>query len=155
MASRFELWTEARRLVVAEGQSYAEVADTLGLALSTLEKRGAAEGWQAQRQHAMSYDAQMRAIKAQYATQLIDMVGDLDKIGKATQLMLALTNLEKAYPEHKYTRKSVDPKARLAMGAEFLQFLVTTLGGLDRNAVTLLEPHIDAIAAAWEDHVAA
>ena len=70
-ATRAEAMAEARRLVVQEGATYAEASTATGIPLATLQKRAATEEWQGQRDSSMSYDAQMRAIKAALAAGLV------------------------------------------------------------------------------------
>lgn len=153
MATRQQAFEEARRLVVAEGFSYADAATMTALPLSTLQKRAADEGWQKMRETASSYGTQVKAMKAN----LMERIGNLTKADgdaqQIAQLIFAWKQMESAYPEHRYDKKS-DPKVKLQHGAEYLRFLVEFLAPRDRNAITALEPHIDALAAAWEDHVA-
>lgn len=149
-ATRQEARDEARRLVVAEGYTYAQAAEATGIPRDTLTKWGGAEGWMDQRKAGMSYTAQVRAMKAKLMTQITDLGAEPRNAQAVAQLIHAWKSLETAYPEHRYDRKA-DPRIRRDIGGEFLTFLVEFLGERDRNAVTAIEPHIEALAAAWED----
>ena len=112
-----DLWAEARRLVVSEGLTYAEVAEETGLPKSTIEKRAAREDWQGERERAVAYALQARAFKAlalKAATAALSNAATLEDQVKAAQLGHLWMGAEKAYPEHRYTRPAdqepeVDP----------------------------------------------
>ncbi|HNC99298.1 MAG TPA: hypothetical protein PKW90_24405 [Myxococcota bacterium] len=142
---------EARRLVVQEGATYDEAAKATGIPSSTLSKRGAVEDWQGQRQHSMSYTAQIRAAKSatlkRFTAALNDEESTADDIAKLGAVWKAT---ELAYPEHRYNVQS-DPKARLAIIAEVLEFLPEYLAANDRPLAARLAPHIEPIARALEE----
>ncbi len=155
MATRQEAQDEAKRLVVADGYSYAQAATATGIPLSTIQKWAAAEAWQKQRETSMSYGATVRAMKANVLAQLVTMSADpaSDK-NQLAQLSHAWRNLESAYPEHRYDKKA-DPKVRLDVAAEVIEKLVAYLGKHDRNALTAVQPHIAPFAQEWEANAAA
>lgn len=142
MPTRDDAWEAARRLVVGEGATYAEAAEATGIPLSTLQKRAAAENWQKEREHALSYAAQVKLLK-QKALDKALASGD-------PQDMYAWQKIEAAWPEHRYTAKA-DPRLRLQVGAEVLQLVVDVLTELAPNALAEIEPHIPALGAAWEE----
>lgn len=102
-----EIWIEAERLVVEEGWEYARVAEELRVPLSTLQKRAAKGGWKARRRETISYQAQVRRLKARVlADTLVAWEGAEsaeDRI-KAVQLIHAWRGLEAAFPESRYPR---------------------------------------------------
>lgn len=156
-----ELWAEARRLVVQEHMSYADAADATGLALSTLQKRAAREGWQDQRQNAAGYNTSVRRLKAlalQAALTALENASSGDSpalLQAATQLMHAWRGAEAAYPEHRYAAAEEDPRAKLAMGLQSIEDLVAYLTEHDRSALTALRPHIAPFCAQLEARYAA
>lgn len=138
---------EAKRLVIDEGFTYAQAADATGIPVSTLQKRGAAEDWQGQRQSAASYSAQTRALKVAL---LQDAAATKDP-----QKVYAWSVMEKAFPEHRYVKGTDDAGTRLAVGAEVIEALVEHLDQEDRPALTKLAPHLQSFAARWEKRCAA
>lgn len=102
-----EVWAEAERLVVAEGWEYARVAEHLSIPISTLQKRAAKEKWRQRRQEAISYQAQVRRLKAAVlkdATEAWAAAQDTESRLKVVQLIHAWRGLEQAFPEHRYQR---------------------------------------------------
>ena len=141
--TRREAWEEARRLVVQEKLSYAAAAEATGLSVSTLQKRAAAEAWQAQRETASTYGDQVRRLKVEALRAALADAGDPQKL-------YAWQQLEKAWPEHRYSTAKDDPKVRLEVLLGVIEGLVAYLGEHDRNALTALQPHIRAYAA-WQE----
>lgn len=140
MASRAEAWDEARRLVTHEGASYVEAAAATGIPISTLEKRAASERWQDQRDTQMSYAAQIRALKAGLLQKALDaMAAGQDP----TQITFAWKQAESAYPEHRYVPTKEDPKVRIRVAVEVVEELVAYLTETDRNALMVLQGHIE------------
>lgn len=137
MATRLEAWDLAKRMVVSEGATYAEAAEASGIPVSTLQKRAAADEWQGQRSTVGSYIAQIRAIKSEM---LADIQGTSPGADK-TQKIFALVQLEKAYPEHRYTPPVEDPELKKRIALEVLELLATYLEGTDRTAFEKLRGH--------------
>jgi hypothetical protein len=141
---RRSAWDEARRLVTAEGASYADAAQACGLALSTLQKRAAQEQWQAQRSSGQSYLDTMRAIKAKLA---VTIAGQENP---DPQSLFALTRLEASFPEHRYQPQVADPQARRAVVLEVLDSLVTYLGDHAPDVLAAIRPHLAPFASTLE-----
>lgn len=137
--TRAASWVEARRLVVEEGWAYREVAEATGIPLSTLQKRGAAEDWQSQRELGASYTAQFRALKVAQLKRAQE--------GGDPQAIYALLKLEAAFPEFRYARQgAVDAGTRRQLALEFLERVVAYLEAEDRNALAVLQPHLATLA---------
>lgn len=156
--TRTQAWEEARRLVIQEGFSYPRVAEELGLPLSTVQSRGAREGWQAQKATTASYDATMRRIKrAAQERVLAALTGDVVDDGKVSQLILSLKALETAYPEHRYQPQETeaDPNLRRTVALEVLGLLADWLAEHAPAALRALQPHIKPFAGMLERHYAA
>lgn len=151
-----EVWAEARRLVVAEGWTYAKAAEATGISASTISKRAAREEWQSERDTTMGYAAQVRAIKHQMSTRILDKLADpdlsADGMKAVTQLIHAWKNAESAFPEHRYAQGDgeVDSRMRLAIAMAVLEDLVGYLRKHDRNALAALEPHLEGFGALLE-----
>lgn len=146
-------WAEARRLVVQESYTYEQVADELGLPVSTVQKRAAREGWQDQRQASFGYAQTVRRLKAlalQKALAAIEAAETADDIGKATQLLYAWQKTEQAYPEHRYVEQEVDPRLHLRIGLEVVEELVQFLVEVDRAVLAALQPHLAAFGQRLE-----
>ena len=138
-----DAWALARRLVVDEGATYAEAAAAAGVPLSTLQKRAAAECWRGERQQAADYGALCRSLRAELARQALEAVqakqapaAFLDALFKADRLAAR--------------GSTIDPRVRLAAGADFLELLVRYLSENAPAVLTQLEPHIQSVATAWE-----
>ncbi len=135
-AFRGDIWAEARRLVVAEGWEYAAVAEELGLALSTLQKHAAKEGWREERKQAVSYATQARRLKAltldiaEKALAKAKEEDSLDGLIKAGQLAYLWKGMEQAFPEHRYQRPEEDekPDKMAAMSDEELRAIIARGG---------------------------
>lgn len=150
MATRGEAWAEARRLVVAEGQTYAEAAQVVGLPLATLQKRAAAERWRDDRATASSTAAQWREIQARTRQAVLDALSqpEIDP-GLVSQLIFAAEKAERAYcPQAKSA--AVDPQQRRAAVLELLEGLVRWLGDRDPATLTALRPHLTPFAESIE-----
>lgn len=144
-------WAVARQLVVGEGRSYAEAAQTAGVPLSTLQKRASRDQWQAQRDQSLSYEGQVRSIKAQLAQRALDALADpkADLAGLA-QLVYALKTAEAAFPELKFLGgNKEDPQVRRQAALDVFQQLVEYLAERDPAALRALQPHI----APFTDHL--
>lgn len=154
-----EVWAEARRLVVAEGWTYAKAAEATGISASTISKRAAREEWQTERDSTMGYAAQVRAIKHQMSTRILDKLADpdlsADGMKAVTQLIHAWKNAESAFPEHRYKQAEADPKAILGVALNVLERLVEYLAANDTNALAALEPHLEGFARVFEREVTA
>ena len=137
--SRAEAWAEAKRLVLAEGFTYAEAADATGVSRSTLQKRASREGWQDQKRTNTSYAATVRRLKAHLLDKAEKAV--LDKPELAPQLVYAWKGVEQAYPEHRYAPGDSDPRAQLAIAEMVITELVDFLDD-DRAALAKLTPHL-------------
>lgn len=138
-------WEEARRLVVSEGWEYERVAAELGLALSTLQKRAAAEKWQAQKKSADSYAATIRALKAlalDKAHQALFEAKTSTELQAAAQLGHYWRGLETAYPESRYSADGITPEAQRAQDVAVIEALIAYLEAQSRDALTALAPHI-------------
>lgn len=146
-ATRQQAFDEARRLVTVEGYSYAEAAEATGIPLSTIQKRASAEGWQKQAETAMSYGAQIKAMKAALLARIVTLTesGSADW-NAVTQLIHAWRGMETAFPEHRYNAQEADPKARLGLILELLEHLVSYFEKADRNLLTALQPHLKPFA---------
>lgn len=102
-----EIWLEAERLVVEEGWEYARVAEELRVPLSTLQKRAAKGGWKARRRETISYQSQVRKLKAKVLADTLtawEGAETTDERLKAVQLIHAWRGLETAFPESRYPR---------------------------------------------------
>lgn len=151
--TRREVWAEARRLVVQERQPYAVVAADLGLPLSTLQKRAARERWMDQQEASFGYDQVARRLKSitlRKALDAIEGADGADELVKASQALYAWKAAEQAFPEHRYTKPSEDPQARLAIQLGTLELLVEHLTENDRAALAALQPHIVRLAERLE-----
>lgn len=142
-----EAAAEARRLVIHEGYSYQEAAQATGIPLSTLQKRGAAEGWRGLRDSNASYNATVAKLKTDMLAVAIE--------SKDPQKLYAWLAVEKVYPASRYQPANTDGKVKLAIGAEVVTSLVDFIGKADRRALTILAPHLEAFAAHWEKACAA
>jgi len=141
VATRAEARDEARRLVVHEGASYAEAAAATGLPVSTVEKWGAADRWQDERNTQMSYGAQIRALKAGLLKRAMEAV---EAGGDPTQIVFAWKQAEAAYPEHRYAAVAKeDPKLRTRIAIEVVEELVAYLSETDRNALMVMQGHVE------------
>ena len=153
--TRRELWDEAQRLVVHEGQSYADAAAATGLPLSTLQKRACAEQWQEQRDASLSYSAQVRLGKARALKKLTDLLADekavADDIAKVASVW---RGIETAFPEHRYNAKA-DPRQKLEVTVLVVEELVTYLAERDTAALAALRPHLRDFAGHMETRCAA
>lgn len=149
--TRGAAWEEARRLVTAEGASYAEAAQAVGIPLATLQKRAATEGWQDQRVGKASFTASMRALKAAMLSNLQSKVAANEISGDdVIKQTAALARLESAFPEHRYANEGLTPAARRAVGAELLELLVNYLADKDPVVLEAFRPHLIPVAQAWE-----
>lgn len=146
--NRKEAMAEARRLVVQEGHSYAEASAATGIPESTLQKRGAAEGWMGQRQAATSYGDQVRALKAAALT-----AAKADPTN--TQLLFAWERLERAWPEHRYHQEQSDPGLKLRLALEMLEELAAFLAEVSPAALAALQPHLTPFGARLQERYAA
>jgi hypothetical protein len=133
MSTRAEAWDLARDLVVRGGQTYAEVAAATGLPLSTVQKRAARENWKAEADTATDYSARVRALK--------NKALDAALAGNDPQLFYAWQAMERAWPEHRYTRAQ-NPAERREVAATVVEQLVAYLADVDRNVLAALQPHI-------------
>ena len=141
MTTRSDAWAEARRLVVHEAATYPDAATATGIPVSTIQKRAAAEGWQADRDTQGSYSAQIRSLKAKLLERALAAASD-PSLGDPSQLVFAWKQAEAAFPEHRYRPQQDDPKARLTVMLDVVDELVAYLTDVDRNALTALAPHI-------------
>lgn len=154
--TRPEAKAEARRLVTAEGFTYAQAAAATGIPRSTLEKYGSSEGWLDQRESAATYLATARSMKAALLARVTQQLAAPDSdLNAISQALHALKSAETAFPEHRYVVQGDDPRVKLAIGAEVLQLVTEVLGEVDRNALAKLQPYIATIAQRWEAAVAA
>lgn len=148
--TRAQAWKEAERLVIHEGFSYEQAAGATGIARSTLEKRGAQDGWMGRRQAGASYDAGVRRMKALAQDRALKaMAGDLPGVD-AAQAVYAWQSIERAYPEHRYGQTEEDPRMKLGVGIEVIELLVAYLTERARPALTALQPHLEGFAAHLE-----
>lgn len=157
-ATRRDLWAEARRLVVQESYTYDQAATELGLAVSTVQKRAAREGWQEQRQASFGYGQTVRRLKAialDKAFRAMEDAKSSDDVVKATQLLYAWQKTEQAYPEHRYVEAVADPKLKLKVGLEVVEDLVEYLVEHDRAVLAALQPHLAPFAQRLEARHAA
>ena len=155
-SARTAAFGEARRLVVEEGCSYAEAAQVTGIPESTIQKRAAAEMWQAMRGGSMTYMAQVRALKAAMLARLIRMSADPQTPAmELSQVLASWTNLERTCPEHKYAPAESDPRQTLTARMEAMDALVQHLEKTDTNALGVLAPHIRGFITAEERRLAA
>lgn len=150
--TRAEARTEAKRLVIQEGQTYLEASAAVGVPLSTIQKWAAAEEWQSERDAGASYSATIKALKRK----LLDNALTAAETGTdPSQLVYAWKVAEAAYPEHRYASGNADPKARLAIAADVLDALVADLADIDRNVLTVLSPHLPELGKRLEARYAA
>lgn len=156
MAVSREQWDEARRLVVSEECSYAQAAEATGISLSSIQKRAGAEGWQGQRDIAMSYTQQVRGMKAALLAKLVRLTqaedADANQIASLTN---AWTAQERAYPEHRYTQQKEDPQLRTSIAIEVLEEVVSYFRDADANLLAKLGPHIRPITTRLQKKYAA
>lgn len=135
------MWDEARRLVVSEGWTYAEAAAATGLSKSSVEKRGAEEGWQEEKDVAESFISMMLRTKRLMGKE-ITRAAELGE--DVSQRTFALIQMERAYPEHRYApqAKGDDPELRKAVMLETIEAFVAYLDRTDRNALTAVQGHL-------------
>ena len=134
------LWERARDAVVGEGLTYDQAASRVGIALSTLEKRAAAEDWMGQRrshvQRVATYRqgvAQLKANMLQKATETLD-----------PQAVHAWQAVERAFPEHRYG--TVDEGEKRGIVAMVVEQLVAYFAAEDAGLLTSLQPHVRPLA---------
>lgn len=148
--SQSSRWAQAKHLVVQEGASYGQAAEAAGLSLSTLQKRAATEGWQAQREAALSYADKVQRLKNRALDELLSDTA-LD-----SQKLFAWQKVEQVFPEHRYKKADEeDPRLRIRTGLELLEELVAYLGEVDTVALDKLTPHLAPFAARLEKRYAA
>jgi|GEM_PF-3671223 len=149
--SRADAWAEAKRLVVAEGYTYAQASEAAGLPKSTVQKRATRERWQDQKRTNTSYAATVRKLKSQLLEKAV-AAAEGDKPELAPQLVYAWKQAEQAYPEHRYAPGEADPRAQLAVAEMVLTELVEFLED-DRAALAKLVPHLRDFAQHIENTI--
>lgn len=147
MPTRAEAWDVAKALVVRDGATYAEASSASGLPVSTIQKRAADEGWQADRETSVSYAATIKALKQGL---LAKAMLALDAGEDATQLVFAWKTAEATFPEHRYSPTKLSPGAKLAVAADLLDILVKYLSEHDTVALAKVQPHILEIGKRFE-----
>lgn len=139
---------EARRLVVEDGQTYAQAAEAVGIPLSTIQKAASREEWQKGREGALSYGQSVKRVKALALAKAIASLesGQGDTVG----LLNAWRALETAYPESRYAKGLAPGEMRDLIGHVVME-IVEFLSNTDRNALTALAPHIRALGVWLEE----
>lgn len=149
--TRAQAWEEARRMVTADGATYAQAAAAVGIPLATLQKRAATEAWQDQRGSRATYAATIRAVKTALLAKLQEKIDDSTTTGdELVKTMVAWQKAETAFPEHRYAAEGLSAAARRAVGAEVLELVVGHLADHDPATLERFRAHLVPIGQAWE-----
>jgi transposase-like protein len=139
-----ETWEEARRLYVVERMAYRDVADAIGIAQSTLQKRGAREGWAEQRVGEMDYTARRRRLRNLALDRALKAINDPKRRDWA-QDVYAWERVDKAGRSEE--QQAQDERIRRQVVLDVVDALVERLGEVDRNLLTALTPHLPGLMA--------
>lgn len=148
MADRY---ADARRLVTQEGASYAEAAEATGIPLSTLQKRGAAEGWLEKRDVSRSMEASREALRAAILDRTLALAQDpQSKPNEVAQLVHAWRGLEAV---SKGVSVLDDPAEREKVALEVIMALVEYLGEKNPTALAPLQGEIRGFLKVFRERV--